>query len=105
MKPVILLRVVWREYLMYALLLTLLGSISLYQLGFAGLVLAFWLKLIGGLGVLLYLYFFRRKHLFLFHNLGYGRRAVLVLFFTTDLITTLAIYLPVLLLRPYLSAG
>ncbi len=101
MRHPILWRIMWREYLVYSLLFTLMGCFWIVDRGTGGLVPIFWLKLIGVGAIGLYLWFWRMKFFYLFFNLGLGKRHIIALFLGSDLILSTPICLVAFFLRPY----
>lgn len=90
---------IWREYVIFALFFTFTGAFWVLKVGTPGLVYIFWYKLAGALAILLYLFLWRKKYLFLFYNLGYGKRHVIGWCLAADLLLALAFYVPLIYLR------
>lgn len=100
----ILLRVIWREYLLWSVMFTLISCFWLVRLGPAGLINVLWIKVIGCCSILLYLYFWRRKYLYLFYNQGLSRRRILVLALIADLLLSIPLWTVTLLFNPFISS-
>lgn len=85
-------------------MLTLISCFWLVRLGPAGLVNVLWIKVIGSCSILLYLYFRRRKYLYLFYNQGFSRRRILGLTLIADLLLSIPIWAVILLFNPFISS-
>ena len=103
MLSLVLRRIIWREYLVYALIFTLISLPYVWISGATGLVYAFWAKITGFAAIMIYILLWRMKYMYLFFNLGYGRRQLIALFLAVDLILSGMIYLVILLIRNHLT--
>ena len=101
MRHFILWRIIWREYLVYSLIFTLSGCIWVIEQGLAGVTYIFWLKLIGALAIVGYLWFWRMKYFYTFYNLGYGKRQIAAWSLGADLLISVIIFLFAFAIRPY----
>jgi hypothetical protein len=90
-------RVIWREYLVYAMIFTITGAIWLIKAGAVGLMYIFWYKMIGAFFIFLYLFYFRKKYLYLFYNQGYGKRHLIAWCLIADVVLSIGLYIPLLM--------
>ncbi len=95
----VLRRIIWREFLVYALIFTLISLPYVWISGATGLIYAFWVKITGFAAIMIYILLWRMKYMYLFFNLGYGRRQLIALFLAADIVLSGLIYLVILLIR------
>jgi len=79
-------RILWREYLAWALVFTLISCLWLVKTGVPGFVYVFWVKAAGFLAIMAYIYFWRRRYLYVFYNRSIRRHHLLLYVLIADLI-------------------
>ncbi|MEM9858136.1 MAG: hypothetical protein AAF843_12300 [Bacteroidota bacterium] len=82
----------FRDCIVYNLLFTFFGIYLFVGHATNSYVYIFWIKIMGYLFTLITYYWYRKKHLYFYHNLGFNKRTVATMIIGVDLVLTSIIF-------------
>lgn len=88
---IVAIKYLFRDFILYNLLFTCIGSYMLTVYGNSSYTHIFWLKVAGYILTAISYYWYNKKHLYFYHNLGLNKRNLGVIVVSIDGALTLVI--------------